>query len=504
MHQILATVLFSGALLIVCLGYLFCTRILGKPISASKHPIAVWVIDLVVWPVGIFALFSINTIIFQFAAIPGALDLLKQLRSLTLYLASFWLIARGVDLLLFRWYVFHRTGFTTPALLRGLSYIVFIVLALSLFLQSVGHPVTGFLVSTGLVAGIVGLALQTTLSDLISGIALSVDKPFHIGEWVQLENGTIGQVIDLTWRSTRIKTFSSTLLSIPNSKMAGAAINNLDRPEKLYAVWYKVNVSSDVDPKLVVTAISTAVGKCRGILQKPNPSVRLLDASGAPYVYSVWVHYASYLGHFQGQEQLYLSINESLKAVGVSPIGQLQEVRYARASLNNPMNPSIVDTLRSMDVFSDLEDAELEHIASASEYILVAENTVLLEENTHSTQLHVVVNGSLESSIEVNDGQRILAEQLSVGDSFGWATIVTGQKAIMTVKATADSLVLVIEAECLKPILHTHDELQQKFLALLTERVERLTSIRSDVQTKRKTLSAGEIRRRMERFISSN
>ncbi len=60
-------------------------------------------------------------------------------------------------LIFLRWYVFHRTGFTTPGLLRGLTYALFIVAALSLFLLRIGYPITGFLVSTGVVAGVLGI-----------------------------------------------------------------------------------------------------------------------------------------------------------------------------------------------------------------------------------------------------------------------------------------------------------------------------------------------------------
>lgn len=188
-----------------------------------------------------------------------------------------------------------------------------------------------------------------------------------------------------------------------------------------------------------------------------------MNASGAPYIYAVWVHYPSYLDHFRGQEQLHTDINRSLKAAGISPVGDLQEVRYSRATAINPTSPSIADTLRSMEIFSELEDNEIEQIASSSDYILVATDTILLNENTSSSHVYVVVNGSLESSINVGNGTRALADQFSVGDSFGWTTIVTDEKAIMTVRATSDSLVLVIDAECLRPILHVHEALRQQF-----------------------------------------
>ena len=427
-------------------------------------------------------------------------DLLK---SFMMYIAVFWLIARGADLVLFRWFVFHKTGFTTPALLRGLSYALFVFVGISLFLLSIGHPITGFLVSTGLAAGILGFALQSTLNDLFSGIALSLEKSFRVGEWIELEDKTVGQVIDLTWRSTRLKTFSNTMLSVPNSVMARQSINNLVRPDDAYGVWYMIRISAQADPKLVVTILSAAVGQCRHVLTRPVPSVRLNDASGAPYKYMVWVHYRSYLAHFRGQEQLFTEIHNALSNAGVTPVGEVQEVRYAKASAVDATSPSIADTLRSMEIFTELDENEINQIAGSSEYILIPTDTVLLTEGTVSNKVHVVVNGSLESSISVDDGQPAVFEQLCTGESIGWTTIVTDQKAIMTVRATSDSLVLAINADALRPILQRHESLHKVFSQLVSDRIHRIASIRTEKVEERRSLSPVDIRHRIERFIAS-
>jgi len=500
--QFMGSMVVSLPILLFVLAYLFFTRVLGTPFSTNRNPNTVWFMDVLLWPIGVVSFFYVVAGVIRITELVGVQAQLQLLQSFTLHIAVFWLIARGFDLVFLRWFVFHRTGFTTPALLRGLTYALFLIAAFSLFLIRMGYPITGFLVSTGVAVGIVGLALQSTLNDLFSGIALSLEKPFHIGEWIELENKTVGQVIDLTWRSTRLKTFNNTILSIPNSKMAGFAINNLDRPDGAYGIWYTLRVSANVDPTLVVTVLSTALSHCSHVLPKPTPTVRLNDASSTPYLYTVWVHYRGYLAHFRGQEQLYMEIHKALKNAGVSPVGDIQEIRYSRATTLNPINPSIADSLRSLDIFSELKQNEIDQIAKDSEYRLVAADTVLLRENTRSRHVYVVVNGSLESSITIKNGQRAPAEQFSTGDSFGWATIVTDQNAIMSVRATSDSLVLVINGECLQPILQAHESLRQQFYDLVTERINQLTHIRNEALEERRSLSPSEIRRRIERFVA--
>jgi len=498
----MGTLAFCLSVLVFSAIYLVATRIIRKPLSSAKTPLMVWILDFLIWPIGIIALFMAVDEFFGMSTMPELHLETGVLKSFSLHIAIFWLIARGVDLLFLRWFVFHRTGFTTPALLRGLSYVFFIVAGLSLFLLRTGYPITGFLVSTGLAAGILGLALQSTLNDLFSGIALSLEKPFHIGEWIELEDKTVGQVIDLTWRATHLKTFENTLLTIPNSTMARQPINNLDNPEALYAVWNIIQVSPDADPELVITILSTALGQCRHVLRKPVPTVRLSDASSSPYKYMVWVHYRSYLAHFRGQEQLYLEIHRALKNAGITPMGEVQEVRYARAKAVNPVRPSVTGTLRSMEIFSELDVNEIEEIESHSEFILVADDTVVVNENSCNGKVHVVVNGSLEASIAVADGHYAQADLYSAGDSFGWAAIVTDEKSIMTVRATSDSMLLVIDGDCLQPILQRHEELRHKFTELVSQRIQRFTHIRSKNTEARKSMSPIDIRHRIERFIS--
>ena len=183
----MSTLIIGVAFLLLCLTYLALTRIIGRPISSENAPLAVWMLDLLVWPTGIVAFFVVVSELLLTAGLVEQLEKADLLQSFALHMALFWLIGRGVDLAFLRWFAFHRTGFTTPALLRGLSYALFLFAGFSLFLLRTGYPVTGFLVSTGLAAGILGFALQSTLNDLFSGIALSIEKPFHIGEWVELE-----------------------------------------------------------------------------------------------------------------------------------------------------------------------------------------------------------------------------------------------------------------------------------------------------------------------------
>nr|VFK25128.1 MAG: Mechanosensitive ion channel [Candidatus Kentron sp. LFY] len=83
------------------------------------------------------------------------------------------------------------------------------------------YRITGLLATSGLLAMIIGLAIQTNLSNIFSGIAVNLERPFRIGDWVKLADFDEGKVVNVTWRSVRIRTPNNHIISIPNSTAAG-------------------------------------------------------------------------------------------------------------------------------------------------------------------------------------------------------------------------------------------------------------------------------------------
>ncbi|MCG6897576.1 MAG: mechanosensitive ion channel family protein, partial [Thiocapsa sp.] len=111
-------------------------------------------------------------------------------------------------------------------------------------------------------AAVLGLALQRTLGDLFSGIALGIERPFKLGDWIELGDGTVGQVIDLNWRATRLRGWDNATHVIPNSKMAGEPLKNLHDDQHLFAPWYFVQIPPEVDPRFATALILDAALRC--------------------------------------------------------------------------------------------------------------------------------------------------------------------------------------------------------------------------------------------------
>lgn len=114
-------------------------------------------------------------------------------------------------------------------------------------LQSVGVSITPVLTALGVGGLAVALALQTTLSNLFAGLQILASNQVRPGDYIKLNSGEEGYVVDITWRNTAIKALQNNMIIIPNGKLAEAIITNYSLTDKELAVLVQVGVSYSSD-----------------------------------------------------------------------------------------------------------------------------------------------------------------------------------------------------------------------------------------------------------------
>lgn len=140
-------------------------------------------------------------------------------------------------------------------LASGLVYVVAFVGIMDTVLK---EPISTVLATSGVLAIVLGLALQNTLADVFSGLAINVERPFGAGDWITLPGDVEGQVIEINWRATRIRTLSNDIIVIPNSVVAKGVITN-HRPlnEPNYCT-IELKVDQSIPPSRVIAALKEA------------------------------------------------------------------------------------------------------------------------------------------------------------------------------------------------------------------------------------------------------
>jgi MscS family membrane protein len=182
------------------------------------------------------------------------------------------------------WYanrVEERTGTKVGTqlfpLIRKVFTIFLVCAALIVVLKHFGYDVLSLLTALGLGSLAIGLAAKDTLANMISGFTLMIDRPFRIGDRIQLASGKSGDVVDIGLRSTRIKTVDNTLLIIPNSELCNSTVLNMAFPDLKSMGRISLGVAYGSDVEKVKRIMRETALENPEVLKEPTPEAYFLS-----------------------------------------------------------------------------------------------------------------------------------------------------------------------------------------------------------------------------------
>lgn len=458
-------------------------------------------IDLAASLFGVFSAFSF------FALFPnsGVSDVAGISARVVADLAAHLLIAmasaRFIELL---W--ISRSNFENSGQLPGLPRVLLFSAALSLsataFGVGQGLSVNSLYISTGALAAIIAFAMQRTLGDLFSGISLSVEHPFKIGDWIELENGTQGEVRDMNWRATRLRGWDNATIVVPNGELAAQTFKNLHGPGRRYSPWYDVYLPAEIDPRFAKTLMLDAALKCKKTLPTPQPSVRLVDSGTAPYKYMVWLHFETYSAMFAGREEFHRNLHYALRDAGIQGAPPVQDLRLVRGARAEADPPSIGHAMRGLDFTSFFNEAEMKALIERSYTELIDAGAVILAEGDVAMSVDVVLTGAIETSVLDARGRPRTLKPLNSGEYFGLASMLMDAPSFQSFTASTDVNLLRIDLTCFREIVTNRAELISGFAEIVDHRMGMADTLRKmrDQPTGGERL--GQIARKIERMFS--
>lgn len=191
-----------------------------------------------------------------------------------------------------------------------------------IILNSVGVSITPILTALGVGGLAVALALQDTLSNLFAGFHILVEKPLRVGDYIKLNTGEEGYVVDIGWRTTRIRQLANNFIIIPNNKLSQSIITNYYYPEKKMSLLVNISVSYDCDPDEVERALveeaTRALGEVPGLLADPAPFVRFIPGFGESSLnFTLICQIAEYTDQYLAQHELRKRILKRFRTEGI-------------------------------------------------------------------------------------------------------------------------------------------------------------------------------------------
>lgn len=447
------------------------------PALLTQHPLftapALLLIDLLLWRllgashphwrlavrILCFLLFSLllfNAGMNPLRAAPWPEDLPSHLVATGVQIA-WWLFAARCLTVVLGFLLVQRVGHAGRLLQDVIGALIFLVAIIAAAGYVLELPVKGLLATSGVVAIVLGLALQSTLSDVFSGIVLNTTKPYQLDDWVSID-GIEGKVVEIDWRSTYLQTAQGTLAVVPNSLAAKAKVLNLSRPANLYGLSLSLTVSPRVRPRKVIEALERALRGCRLLLGSPAPlvSMRQSGPNGVEYELNGFV--AAMGEKREARNQLYDLAFRHLQAAGIELLSEALPTHdhgsRARALL-----------VRS-GLFDALTDTERDELAATLQHRPFRTGEVLLAEADVSDQLLIIDTGVVSVTLP-HDGQRLEAGRMGPGEVIGEAGILTGSAWQAQFTALSDGAVYRLDKAVLAPCLEARQEIAEAMTRLL-------------------------------------
>ncbi len=204
------------------------------------------------------------------------------------------------------------------AILKG----VVLSIGFIIIFNSLGISITPLVTALGVGGLAVALAFQDTLSNLFAGVHIIVEKPLRVDDYIKLDSGEEGYVVDVGWRTTKIRKLQNNIVIIPNSKLSQSIITNYCMPEKRMSLLIPVGVSYDSDPQkvedMLTDVVVTAAGELKGLLTDPAPFVRFSPGFGESSLdFTVICQVGEFYQQYYVQSELRKRIFNRLKEEGV-------------------------------------------------------------------------------------------------------------------------------------------------------------------------------------------
>ena len=470
------------------------------------------------WPLLMMALLLIPTLAWQDVAtqlggqLSGALPILRNALSSALWLTGAWLLIRVTDVVFWDRIVAPRLGGKVPRLLKDVFATMILLVAVTTILSVVFKlDVTGLWATSGVVGLVLGLALQSMIADVFGGIAINVDRPFRIGDWVQLHHRRdvfVGQIVETSWRATRLRRVDGTMVSLPNGQIAVYPVVNLSYPRKESRFSLSFHLDFGVPSDRAMRILHAGVKSAEGVLSDPAPKVRINGASksGVEYEIRYWL-LPGEVSPSKGRHRVMESVLRHLHKAGLTLAYEKQDIFYAampQRQLDTRDDREAI--IGRVELFADLEPEELSQLAQSVHLARVGHGGDVVKGGDDGDSMYIVVEGLLEVFVPSGTGDsEIMVGRIEPGEFFGEMSLLTGEPRSATVRAATDVVAFEVRKADLEPLLRARHALASEIIAKVAERKVR-SQARTDafaagskeVEAGASTLAAqllGEVRR---------
>jgi small-conductance mechanosensitive channel/CRP-like cAMP-binding protein len=362
-------------------------------------------------------------------------------------------------------------GVDVPRFVTEIVRLAVLIIALFLVLTYVyGQTVRGLLIAPGLAALITGFALQDLLGNIIAGVSLQIGKPFVKGDWLILDHQH-AEVVEINWRSTRLRTTDEIVIEIPNRQIANATVTNLSRPTRRHAMRLSIGIDYGALPTRVKEVLVHAAANAKGVLPEPEPKAFLKNFGDSSIEYEIKFWLEDHSQYSDICDAIRTNAWYELRRQGIRLPFPTRTVQIERPAPNRQaeVHAAARTILRQQPLFRSLTDGQLDALLPRSRVLHFGRGEKLIEQGANGDSMFILMDGEANVLVDRNEVKAQVAS-LKSGDCFGEMSLLTGERRRATVIANTDCEVVEIAKPVLANLLKEFPELLDKLSELLAHR----------------------------------
>lgn len=371
-----------------------------------------------------------------------------------------------------------------------INFIVLAIVAVAILNGIFGVKLTAFLVTSTVLSAVIGLSLQDILGNLFAGLALQMERPYKLGEWIGVGEEE-GIVVQMNWRTLSIRTRSGDHVTIPNATVSKDIVTNYSRPDRNHLCRITLGMAYDHQPGKIKKMVTSILERMDGILETPSPRVFLEKFDDYSVVYDVRFWINEYHRKLEIENTVRTRIWYSLRRNDLSIPFPVRDVTIRDVSteqedrVKENIKQDVIRELKNVRLFKPLSYDQIEELALSSSKLIFSKGELLVKQGDSGDSLFIIADGEVEISISDGSGNRSHLANLKSGDYFGEMSLLTGEPRSASVTAISETEVIVVEKKGMAELLESEASILEPLSAILEKRLEELSG-RVTVETARK------------------
>lgn len=418
----------------------------GRPVAASVRYIRTWVVPFV----------ALSLFLRWVVLLPGT-NLWVRLTDTVC-----WATAIVATMGLVNNVVFESASSGTwqskvPRLLRDLLRLLLAAIGLAMVYSLVwGREIEGAIAALGVTSIVVGLALQEPLGNLFSGLMLLMERPFEVGETIEV-GSVAGEVKEINWRSAHIEALGGAIQVVPNSTLNKETITNFSRPRPIRMELVDVGFSFQDPPYKVRQALLELLLQSEGVLKSPKPIVATLSYGQLGVKYRL-VYRTTEKDRWPVKNELVTRIWYMAKRHGFTmpyPVHVVLQHQQER-----PFRPAQAEAADLLGEFPRLPEIPPED-RDRTRPLTFGAGERLFDEGDELDGVYFVVSGAVSLQM-VRDGQVSEIATIQAGEFCGETGMHGHQAADMRAVALEDTAVVLIAPDVVRHLFEASPRLARE------------------------------------------